>query len=92
MAPLSRLKESVDHLHEQLADADHLGEAERKSLETLLGDVARLLDRDDEQEPAPDHESLAEQLKDAAEDFEEAHPVLTHAVGRVIDALSSLGI
>ena len=90
MAPLSRLKESVDHLHEQLAGADHLGAAERESLESLLGEVARLLDREDEHEP--DHESLAEQLREATEDFEEAHPVLTHAVGRVIDALSSLGI
>lgn len=90
MAPLSRLQESVDHLHEQLATAEHLGDVERQSLESLLGEVARVLDREDEESPEP--EGLADQLRDVAEDFEEAHPVLTHALGRVIDALSSLGI
>jgi hypothetical protein len=90
MAPLSRLKESVDHLNEQLANADHLGDAERQSLESLLAEVARVLDREDDYEP--DHEGLAEQLREATEDFEEAYPRLTHAVGRVIDALSGLGI
>jgi len=93
MAPLSRLKDSVDALHEQLSDSDHLGQSERESLESLLSEVARLLDRDDDDhaEP-PDHEGLAEQLREATEDFEEAHPVLTHAVGRVVAALSNLGI
>lgn len=93
MAPLSRLKESVDSLHEQLARAGELGDAERASLESLLSEVARLLDRDDEaHDDAPDHEGLAEQLREATADFEEAHPTLTHAVGRVVDALSRLGI
>lgn len=93
MAPLSRLKQSVDQLNQQLAGAEHLGDAERESLESLLAEVARLLDReDDEGAEAPDHEGLAEQLRDATEDFEEAHPTLTHAIGRVVDALSGLGI
>ena len=38
MAPLTRLKESVEHLHEQLEGADHLGADERASLEQLLGE------------------------------------------------------
>ncbi len=92
MAPLTRLKESVDHLQEQLTGADHLGDEERASLEALLGQVARLLDREEGVDDEPDHETLAEQLREATDDFEEAHPVLTHAVGRVIDALSNLGI
>ena len=96
MAPLKRLKERVDALHQQLSNAGELGDSDRKSLETLLTDVARVLDRDDESREAEaeenEHETLAEQLRDAAEDFEEHHPALTHAVGRVADALSSLGI
>ena len=41
MAPLSRLKDSVDALHEQLSGADHLGQSERESLESLLSEFER---------------------------------------------------
>lgn len=96
MAPLKRLKERVDALHQQLTKADELEDSDRESLETLLADVARVLERDDEaHEPAadePEDETLVEQLREAAGDFEEQHPALTHAVGRVADALSRLGI
>lgn len=93
MAPLQRLKERVDALHQTLSTTDELDEGERASLESLLADVARVLERDDEaHEPTEHDESLADQLLEAAESFEERHPSLTHAVGRVADALSRLGI
>jgi len=100
MAPLQRLRERVDALHQQLSGPDSLDAADRASLESLLADVARVLERDDEaQDEARDeadsaetHESLVDQLREAAESFEEQHPSLTELVGRVADALSRLGI
>lgn len=96
MAPLQRLKERVDALHQQLSGSDSLDEADRASLESLLADVARVLERDDEAhekaESVEADESLVDQLREAAENFEEQHPTLTELVGRVADALSRLGI
>ena len=96
MAPLQRLKERVDALHQQLSGTDELDAADRASLEALLADVARVLERDDEAhdeaESAETDESLVDQLREAAESFEEKHPSLTELVGRVADALSRLGI
>jgi len=96
MAPLQRLRERVDALHQQLSGTESLDAADRASLESLLADVARLLERDDEARDegasAETHESLVDQLREAAESFEEQHPSLTELVGRVADALSRLGI
>ena len=93
MPPLQRLKERVDALHQQLTGTEELEAGDRESLEHLLADVARVLERDDEaHEKAEEDESLVDQLREAAENFEEHHPSLTHAVGRVADALSRLGI
>jgi chromosome segregation ATPase len=93
MAPLQQLKERVDALHQQLSATGELEAADRESLESLLADVARVLERDDEaHEKVEEDESLVDQLREAAENFEEQHPSITHAVGSVADALSRLGI
>ena len=91
MAPLSRLRDSVTQLHEQLEHPGSIDAADRESLEALLGDVVRVLEADGEGESA-EHETLADQLREFAQDFEESHPEFTHAVGRVADALARLGI
>ena len=94
MAPLKRLKERVDALHEQLTHAAELDAADRERLETLLNDVAHVLERDDEahEHAEGEHDTLVDALRERAEDFEEHHPALTHAVGLVADALSRLGM
>jgi hypothetical protein len=35
---------------------------------------------------------LVERLREAVDEFEESHPALTEAVGRVVDALAKMGI
>jgi uncharacterized protein DUF4404 len=83
------LNQGLDRLRTELAASSSLSAAERKRLETLLGDVrAHVEGEGDEHEP----QSLADRLHEAKEQFEESHPNLTLAIGAVADALSRLGI
>ena len=84
------LREKLEELHRALRDADAVGSESRELLEALVADIQRVLERDSREEPEP--ESLAERLREVVEEFEESHPTLTEAAGRVIDALAKMGI
>ena len=58
------------------------GEYARSVLKSLL----------ESEERSEEHESLADRLRNAAGHFEESHPTLTAAVGRIADALSAIGV
>jgi len=91
--PEKKLRSELSHLHEELERASSVDAPSRDLLETLLGDIRRLLDsepRDSEDEPSD--ESLSERLGEAVRHFEESHPSLAVAVGRIATALSNLGI
>jgi len=84
------LKKAIASLKQELGSGRPLDAEHRSTLETLLDEVAPLLD-----EPASsehDHETTAERLREAAKRFEDSHPDLTMAVGAVADILSRLGI
>jgi len=84
-----QLRAQLASLHQALADADAVGPEARELLEAVLRDIQRLLDVEErEQEP----EGLVERLREALKDFEESHPALSEAAGRVIDALARMGI
>jgi hypothetical protein len=91
--PEKRLREELSHLHSELEQASSVDRASRELLEELMTDIRRLLDtppatsRDDE-----DDDGLAERLGDAVRHFEEEHPNLAVAVGRIATALSNIGI
>ena len=86
-----QLREHLEHLQSELASTETVDDSSRELLGEVLGDIQTLLDRssqDQSQEP----EGLVERLRDATRQFEETHPTLAAAVGRVMDALSNLGI
>lgn len=87
----NQLREHLEELQSELADAATLDEESKRLIDSVLSDVQELLDRT---EPTPAHEphGLVERLRDATRQFEESHPTLSAAVGRVMDTLSNLGI
>jgi chromosome segregation ATPase len=86
----SELRETLARLDEELQRTNQLDDASRRQLERLAREIDELLHRESRE---PDGlEALGERLRDAVAQFEESHPALTTAVGRVADALASLGI
>ncbi len=86
-----QLREHLEELQSELADAATLDEESRRLIDSVLSDVQELLDRT-EPTTADEPHGLVERLRDATRQFEESHPTLSAAVGRVMDTLSNLGI
>jgi predicted component of type VI protein secretion system len=86
-----QLRERLEELHAELASTESVDDRSRELIARVLDDVQALLDR---AEPAAEDEpeGLVDRLRDATRHFEESHPTLAAAVGRVVDALSNLGI
>jgi predicted component of type VI protein secretion system len=84
-----QLRAQLASLHQALADADSVGPEARELLQAVMRDIQRLLDVEERQE---EPEGLVDRLREAVEDFEESHPTLSEAAGRVIDALARMGI
>ncbi|HSJ97487.1 MAG TPA: DUF4404 family protein [Myxococcota bacterium] len=82
------LRAQLASLHQALADADSVGPEARELLRAVMDDIERLLEVEAREEP----EGLMDRLREAVEDFEESHPTLAEAAGRVIDALARMGI
>jgi hypothetical protein len=83
------LRTQLASLHQALADADAVGPEARELLRAVMEDIQRLLDVEEHTE---EPEGLVDRLREAKEDFEESHPTLAEAAGRVIDALAQMGI
>ena len=81
------LRTTLNHLHEQLAGADPIDAELRDALEAAVDEIQTRLDADEEHE-----NSLGDRLAEMIDEFEESHPNLAEAIGRVVDALSRLGI
>ncbi|MCU0667960.1 MAG: DUF4404 family protein [Myxococcota bacterium] len=78
------LRRMLENLHAELQSAESVDDRSRELLREVDADIQELLERSDGQE----NESLTERLRE----FEERHPALTEAVGRVLDALAKMGI
>ena len=87
----SQLRDRLEQLHAELAKTDSVDDASREVLASLLGDIQQLLDRSGK-ERSHEHHGLVDRLRDATRQFEESHPTLAAAVGRVMDTLSNMGI
>jgi hypothetical protein len=83
------LREQLAALHAALADAESVGPEGRELMRAVLDDIQRVLEAE---ERGAEPEGLMDRLRLAAEDFEESHPTLAEAAGRVIDALARMGI
>lgn len=84
-----RLQTLLDQLHEELGRAESVDEGLREKLEDLVADTRALLEKGGGPiEPG----SLQERLTDILAQYEGTHPTLAYVMGRVIEALSGLGI
>jgi chromosome segregation ATPase len=84
------LRETLEQLHTELQRADPIDERSRELLRSVLAEIEELLAQ--KQKPDIPPESTIERLREAISAFEETHPALTSAIGRVADALAGLGI
>lgn len=92
--PRNQLKNSIKHLQEELADGEPLSKEERAQLESVLGQVAALLEREGAEVEAPSESDAGVfgELPSLVERFESTHPKLAVVLGRIADSLSQLGI
>lgn len=90
MAPRKHLEESIAHLRKELAAGGPLSSTDRSLLDRTLAEVAVHLD--DENPATSLAEPLYEELRELAARVEKTRPNLSTLLGRIIDALSQLGI
>ena len=86
---MTDLTRTLRNLHEELQQAQHLGPDDRAMLETVLGDIQRLLDSQAAAETAIEH---GDALEGAAVRLEAGHPGLATAIRSVLDAIGKAGI
>lgn len=87
--PDQQLRKMLQQLHAELQQSDSVDEHSRELLRNVMADIHAIL------EPAAakaNPESLITRLREVVDEFEESHPALTEAVGRVADALAKMGI
>ena len=87
-----QLHDTLQQLHEELANADRIDPESERLLRELLGDISVLISGDRSTNVADSDIGFAGRLAEASKRFEEDHPGLVAAIGRVADALSRSGI
>jgi hypothetical protein len=93
---MSELHHTLQGLHEELRNSERLDPEDRALLETLLGDIRRLLEVPPSGAQAKDQPAAAEvhgdALEGAAVRLEAGHPGVAGAIRAVLDALGKAGI
>jgi len=93
--PQEQLKQTLAELKTQLAVDEDLDEETEALLQQLADNINEVLIREQAREAGeqpPEKQSTLDQLLDLTERFEESHPDLASAIGRVASALSRIGI
>ena len=86
-----RLIETLQQLHTELASAERIDPETLTLLETITEDVDRIAKRGGEM-PDDGDERVSGRLRDLVERFEADHPQVSFAIGKLADALASIGI
>jgi len=94
MSPhIEKLRESLQELRAELHSLDTLDAESRQLLEATQQELDDALRRDT---PGTietiEHQTIAEQLHQAVENFGESHPALSRIVGNIVDVLAQIGI
>jgi hypothetical protein len=85
-----RLRSVVEEMRSQLAKAEGLTPATRRSLEQLVRDVEALAGPAGAQ--AESSASLRDRTTDAVRRLEASHPLLSTTLGNLVDALAFFGL
>ena len=86
-----RLQAELASLHDELSRSRSVDPESRELLVALAHDIEALLERSEPRD-ADEELPLVERLRAATERFEESHPALTEAIGRIADQLARMGI
>lgn len=94
------LAQTLDRLHDQLAENPQLDEATLQSLRALLDEIEAATLRTEAAEAArgaaaserAEELSLSQRLRKSVEDFEFRHPQLTVTLSQIADSLAEMGI
>lgn len=86
-----QLRATLGQLHEQLLLAEPLDPEVRRLLEGAVADIESALN-DAENSNSNENAPVADRLTEAANHFEEAHPVVANTLTRLIDTLGQMGI
>ncbi len=96
---IEELRKTLAHLHEQLESEAPIAEETQTLLQAAMLEINEALERASAENPSTassadsdEEPSLLDRLSQMAEEFEESHPAMSAAVGRVATALSNLGI
>ena len=84
------LRETLDRLQNQLAEAKNIDKALAERLRTTIADAQAALDQQDTADEA--HHERKEWLTEAAEHFEQSHPTIAGTINRLVDILGQAGI
>ena len=83
------LHKTLQQLHEELANTERVDPQSERLLRELLEDISALLATTSTVEG---HGGYVARLSEASKRFEDEHPGLVAAIGRLADALSRSGI
>lgn len=88
-----RLRATLEQLHQELQETDSVDPQTRELLETTLADINHLIGAQGQpaEEPVAE-QSLVDQFREAAQQFEQSHPTLAGTIVRLADILSQMGI
>jgi hypothetical protein len=88
------LTDTLRQLHEQLATARQLDPDVAAQLRQTLSEIQQALGEDAAEQPSSGTAPgpLSNRLSEAALHFEESHPKISLALGRLIDGLGQMGI
>ena len=88
--PDKELGQLLKDLDEQMNEGGEIDDSDREALRDLQIRIASMLDTDSKQ--SGEHESVSESIADYIDRFESSYPTLTMTLGRIMDALSKIGI
>jgi len=86
------LHRNLQQLHEELARSQRIDPESERLLRELLADISKLLGEHEAGQAPVESGTLIERLTEASKEFEEQHPGLVSAIGRLADALSRMGV
>lgn len=86
----SRLDRLLQELHEELENVESSAKGSGELLRTVLADIRVQLEESGDAAAPP--AAMLDRVRDAMDHFEESHPDVTRVLGRVVDALSNMGI
>lgn len=85
------MRRILEELHDELEAIDHVDGDAQDLLREVMTDIGQLLERSEA--GTEEHRgSLATRLGEVSRQFEDAYPSLVAVVGRLVDALSKMGV